>query len=107
MQLLAPAPASAHLGTGGTGPAEPSGITLGPDGALWFSEQTSNRIGRMTPSGILTEYAVPTDGAGPSSITVGTDGAMWFAEEYAGKIGRITATGAFTEYAVPSDAYNN
>jgi hypothetical protein len=26
----------------------PSGITAGPDGALWFSEETGNKIGRIT-----------------------------------------------------------
>ena len=26
----------------------PGGITTGPDGVLWFTEQTGNRIGRIT-----------------------------------------------------------
>ena len=37
----------------------PYGITAGPDGALWFTEQTGNRIGRMTTGGVVTnEYGL-------------------------------------------------
>jgi streptogramin lyase len=30
---------------------ELAGITVGPDGALWFTESKSNSIGRFTPPG--------------------------------------------------------
>ncbi|SEG50410.1 virginiamycin B lyase [Paenibacillus sp. UNC499MF] len=29
----------------------PYGLTYGKDGAVWFTEQIGNRIGRMTPDG--------------------------------------------------------
>jgi streptogramin lyase len=29
----------------------PSGITVGPDGALWFTENHANKIGRITTAG--------------------------------------------------------
>jgi hypothetical protein len=35
-------------------------IAAGPDGALWFTEFNANQIGRITPAGSITEYAVPT-----------------------------------------------
>ncbi|HKD74211.1 MAG TPA: hypothetical protein VKB76_01900, partial [Ktedonobacterales bacterium] len=35
-----------------------SSLTVGPDGNLWFT--LYNQIGRMTPEGALTLYAVPT-----------------------------------------------
>jgi len=38
----------------------PLWITTGPDGNLWFTEEHGNRIGRITPSGLITEFAVPT-----------------------------------------------
>ena len=38
----------------------PQGITAGPDGNLWFAETNGNRIGKITPSGTLTEYPIPT-----------------------------------------------
>ncbi len=77
---------------------EPYDITNGPDGALWFTEPNGNRIGRITTSGAITEYVVPTANSSPSGITAGPDGALWFTESGAGQIGRITTAGAITEY---------
>ena len=31
-----------------TGDSGPAGITLGPDGNLWFTEYIANKIGRIT-----------------------------------------------------------
>jgi len=36
------------------------GITSGPDGNLWFTERDGNDIGRVTPSGTITVFPVPT-----------------------------------------------
>ena len=81
-----------HFGPTGGGP---SGIAFGADGALWFTETTSNRIGRMTTSGTLTSFAVPTPGSEPGDIVAGPDGAMWFAEYVGNKIGRLEVGGTF------------
>ena len=79
------------------------GITAGPDDALWFTEQSSNNIGRITTSGGITEYPVPTAASAPYGIVAGPDGALWFTEFYANKIGRITTAGAITaEYPTPT-----
>ena len=64
-------------------------ITAGPDGALWFTEYSANRIGRITTAGVITEYTVPTASSKPYGIAVGPDGALWFTESNADKIGRI------------------
>ncbi len=80
--------------------AEPFGITAGPDGALWFTEQTGNKIGRISAAGEITEYPVP-DGF-LVGITAGPDGALWFGDAANLKVGRITTTGTVTEYPVPS-----
>ncbi|WGS20596.1 MULTISPECIES: hypothetical protein [unclassified Bradyrhizobium] len=80
--------------------AQPWGITRGPDGALWFTEAScvrqpgprcaiGNKIGRITTTGSVTEFAVPSDGSGPHSITTGPDGALWFTEYYGGRVGRL------------------
>lgn len=73
----------------------------GPDRAMWFTT-ADNLIGRITISGSLTTYAVPTANASLSGITVGGDGALWFVEEMGNKIGRITTTGQIIEYALPT-----
>ena len=36
--------------------SRPTGITAGPDGALWFTEAGANQIGRITTSGAVTEF---------------------------------------------------
>jgi streptogramin lyase len=82
-----------------------SGIAAGPDGTMWFSGR--GNIGRITTSGVVTSYPLPTSGAGSEGITAGSDGAMWFTEysnNTLAKIGRITTSGVFTEYALPNPA---
>jgi virginiamycin B lyase len=37
-----------------------------PDGALWFIE-TADKIGRITTSGAITEYPIPTSSGGGGS----------------------------------------
>ena len=48
--------------TAGSGP---TGITTGPDGALWFTETrlAGNKIGRITTAGVVTEFSTPTAGS--------------------------------------------
>jgi virginiamycin B lyase len=81
--------------------SQPTSITAGPDGALWFTEYGSNRIGQITTNGVITEYTIPTPGSQPTSITAGPDGALWFLESGGNKIGRISTAGVFTEYTTP------
>src|SRR5207253_7450974 len=81
----------------------PSGITKGPDGALWFTEQGGNKIGRITSGSLFTEFAVLTPNSFPHEITAGPDGALWFTEA-GGNIGRLTPAGALTEFSLPADS---
>lgn len=83
----------------------PRGITLGPDGNLWFTENLANQIGKMTPAGSVTEFTIPTSNSGAGAITAGPDGNLWFTEERANQIGRVTTTGSFTEFTIPT--YNS
>ncbi len=85
-----------------TAGSEPFDIVSGPDGALWFTEPMGNKIGRITTSGVITEFSIPTAGGEPTGITAGPDGALWFVELTGHKIGRITITGGITEYPVPA-----
>jgi virginiamycin B lyase len=86
----------------------PSGIALGPDGAVWFTEENGNKIGRITTNGTITEYPIPTSSSSPSKITAGPDGALWFTEFAANQIGRIhpsavspNTSNGITEFPVP------
>jgi virginiamycin B lyase len=79
----------------------PDGITVGPDGNLWFTEFTANKIGRITPAGVVTEFPVtPTVDSAPVGITRGPDGNLWFTEFNGNNIGRITPAGVVTEFPV-------
>jgi len=64
---------------GGTGP-----ITSGPDGALWFTVTCNpcahDWVGRITTTGVITEFPAPTDGS-LNGIATGPDGALWITRE--------------------------
>src|SRR5262249_39827406 len=62
----------------------PAGITVGPDGNLWFTESAApvNKIGRVSTSGVFAEFPVPTPHSGPLGITAGPDGNLWFTEQF-------------------------
>jgi streptogramin lyase len=85
-----------------TSNSQPVGITVGRDGNLWFTEYGGNKIGRITPAGVVTEFAIPTAGSQPYGITLGPDGNVWFTEYAANKIGRLAPGGAVIEFAIPT-----
>src|SRR6266700_4797254 len=87
-----------------TANSRPVGITAGPDGALWFTENNTNKIGRITTAGVVTEFAVPTANSVPAAITAGPDGNLWFTEFGGNNIGRISPTGKhqLAEFAIPT-----
>lgn len=58
----------------------PFGIALGSDGAVWFTEITGNKIGRLDTDGKIIEYDLPEKASFPSMIVAGPDGALWFTE---------------------------
>jgi virginiamycin B lyase len=81
---------------------------LGPDKAVWFTEQNGNKIGRITADGRVTEYPLSTStgcfgspSSVPNGITTGPDGALWFTEQCGNKIGRLTTDGTYAEYPAP------
>jgi virginiamycin B lyase len=76
----------------------PNFITLGPDGALWFTDSQENLVARITTAGAISSFMVPTKNSDPTSITAGPDNALWFVETAKGKIGRISTGGVFSEF---------
>jgi virginiamycin B lyase len=87
----------------------PSHIAAGPEGNLWFTETSlSGRVGRITPTGVITEFSLPSIGdfATPISIAAGPDGNLWYTRldlDFAfSRIGRITAAGVATEFPLGS-----
>ncbi|HEY2473338.1 MAG TPA: hypothetical protein VGI19_00920 [Candidatus Cybelea sp.] len=80
-----------------SGNEQPFGIAAGPDGAMWFTEYATynsygaanSKIGRITMSGKISEYAKINPTSGPTSIVEGAKGDLWFVETDADKTGRV------------------
>jgi virginiamycin B lyase len=81
-------------------------ITAGPDGNMWFLENTVRQIGRVTPDGQITEFPVDTGGYALTHIVAGPDGALWFTgiENGGAAVGRITTDGQVSTFSVPGAA---
>jgi streptogramin lyase len=75
---------------------------------VWFTDGAGHAIGRITPSGQITEFAVTTfAGANPVDIAVGADGNLWFSDQGTTEaIGRITPSGQITETAAGTGGLN-
>ncbi len=87
-------------------PVDPTELTSGPDGNIWFTLPFTARVGRFDiKTDAFTLFTTPTAGSEPDFITAGPDDALWFTEVANNQIGRIDAsTGAITEYVVPQPA---
>lgn len=86
--------------------SNPTGIVAGSDGNVWFMENGDDQIGRVTPTGTIKTFAIPTSsgyfstGVNPSDIAAGPDGNVWFTELGDNQIARITPSGTITEFDV-------
>lgn len=74
-------------------------MAAGPDGNVWLYEGFANKVARVTPAGMFSEFAIPTANTEGTGITAGPDGNLWLAED-SSKIARITPAGVFTEFLV-------
>ena len=61
----------------------------GLDGNVWFTEEAGGKIGRIEPSGKITEFPVP--GGNLRNIAMGPHGNLWFTAAWG--IGQITPNG--------------
>ncbi|MGI9023420.1 MAG: virginiamycin B lyase family protein [Acidimicrobiales bacterium] len=77
----------------------PDAIVLGPDGNLWFTEFSRQKVSRITPAGVVTQFPVV---GSPSGITVGPDGNLWFLEAPEQLVGRMSPDGTvLDQFPVP------
>ncbi len=100
--------------------AGPLGITAGPDGNLWFTDQVSGSAGKITPAGVVTEYPTSIkDASGDAplishNIVTGPDGNLWFTNykstfQHTGfprlvsqsEVVKVTPAGVVTEFKLP------
>jgi streptogramin lyase len=81
----------------------PTQTIAAPDGNIWFTENAIPKVGRITPSGAITEFPSPAHPASRLFATgIGPDGNVWFSNELADVIGRITPSGVITEFTIPT-----
>jgi streptogramin lyase len=79
--------------------SKPGYITQGPEGNLWFSDNGTYKLGRLLPSGQLSEFelGLPKN-ADLLAITTGPEGDLWFAGSSGHEIGRSTTEGTITTF---------
>jgi len=115
-----------------TAQRDPGSIARGPDGAMWFTETTAVKLGRIAPDGAIVEYPLPSELdrlptfasrytppplADPTKVinplarahypelgglVAGSDGALWLTAPYANALVRVTTSGAVHVFALPS-----
>jgi streptogramin lyase len=83
----------------------PEGITEGSEGDLWYTQATCDKIGKLTPAGVFSEYE-----AGPRyprDITRGPEGDLWYTSWGLGNshVTKMTSAGVISaEYALPGNS---
>lgn len=77
----------------------PTRLTVGPEGNVWFTAASVERVGFITPSGQIQEFPPLPPYSDPNFIAAGPDGAVWFTENEEGPvIARLTTAGTLTKY---------
>jgi virginiamycin B lyase len=81
----------------------PHGLGIGPDRrTIWFTGKTTGTIGRLSPTGRVAHFQLPTVGSVPIYIRAGPDGNMWVTELLGNQIARVTPDGTITEFRIPT-----
>ncbi|MDQ6618585.1 MAG: cytochrome C [Pseudomonadota bacterium] len=89
--------------TAGSRPHDPLAAR---DGALWYTGQLSNKLGRVdTRTGQVREYPLKVAHSGPHGLTEDGQGNIWFTANNAGYIGKLDPkSGDVTAYKLPDPA---
>lgn len=71
--------------------SQPFSMTVGSDGNLWFTDEGTNNIGRITTSGTITEYNLTNSGSQyhgivPAYIVAGPDNNLWITDYNKGAV---------------------
>jgi virginiamycin B lyase len=84
--------------------AAPDGITLGPDGNVWITENAASAIRSLTAEGLFgNDNPTTTANAMPTGIVVGTDNNLWFAETTGNAIAQYNfGDGKVHEFPLPT-----
>ncbi len=74
-----------------------------PDGAIWWTGQSANTLGRVDPkTGAMKEYPLKSPLAGPHGLIDDNAGNIWYAGNWGGHVGKLDPkTGDVVEYKMP------
>ena len=87
-----------------SGYGQPVFVAVDSSGNVWFTMPVTNSIGMYKPANAtVTQWAVPTSGAGPWDLAIDSNGKIWFTEHYVSQIGSFDpSTQTFHEIATPT-----
>ncbi len=80
-------------------------------GGVWFLQNEPHgnygpdavgKVGFVSPTGQVTSFVAPGEGAALGSIVEGHEGDAWFPEHFGGKVWRVTPSGELTEFKLAS-----
>jgi streptogramin lyase len=70
------------------------GIAVAPDGTIWYTEQSANRVAHIGTDGKTTEFRDGiAAGARPGAIAVDRDGSVWFTDDAVNTVEHLTLDG--------------
>jgi len=74
------------------------------DGAIWWTAQLANKLGRVDPkTNTIREFTLKSAHTGPHGLAEDKDGNIWFTGNHTSLIGKLDPkTGVTTEYPLPS-----
>jgi len=77
-------------------------IGAGADGNIWYTDELTTKVGRVTPAGVITEFDI---GSTAEGIVAGADGNMWATSDNG--LARITPAGQVTVFPYPAGYSTN
>src|ERR1043166_1316628 len=83
--------------------SRPHDPEVAPDGALWYTGQLANKLGRLDPkTGNIKEFPLKTPDSGPHGLAADKDGNIWFTANFKAYIGELDPrSGDVREYPMP------
>jgi virginiamycin B lyase len=83
--------------------AGPTAVVEGPDGAIWFTENNVAKMGRITTSGLVSEFSLSPATTAAALISA-VDNNLYFTDPAQNKFGRMSVLNgsSVSEYDIPS-----
>jgi len=83
--------------------SRPHDPEVAPDGALWYTGQLANKLGRLDPkTGVIKEFVLKTADSGPHGLVADKEGNIWYTANFKAYIGKLNPrTGEVAEYPMP------